>query len=67
MTLGKLIGYFVEAFEEDFKVQSAVDLRDLDVNEYGRLFGKLLEENKNLLPSQIIFITIQLDILRITI
>lgn len=51
--LGKLIGYFVEAFEESFKVQSSVDLRDLDVNEYGRLFGSLLKENKQLLPSQI--------------
>jgi hypothetical protein len=51
--IGKLIGYFVEAFEESFKVQSSVDLRDLDVNEYGRLFGKLLKENKDLLPSQI--------------
>lgn len=51
--IGKLIGYFVEAFEESFKVQSSVDLRDLDVNEYGRLFGELLKENKDLLPSQI--------------
>lgn len=51
--LGELIGYFVEAFEESFKVQSAIDFRDLDVNEYGRLFGKLLKKNKNLLPSQI--------------
>ena len=51
--LGKLIGYFVEAFEESFKVQSTVDLRDLDVNEYGRLFGNLLKENNKLLPSQI--------------
>jgi len=51
--LGKLIGYFVEAFEESFKVQSNIDLRDLDVNDYGRLFGNLLKENKKLLPSQI--------------
>jgi len=51
--LGKLIGYFVEAFEESFKVQSSVDIRDLDVNHYGRLFGSLLKENKDLLPSQI--------------
>ena len=51
--LGKLIGYFVEAFEESFKVQSSIDLRDLDVNEYGRLFGTLLKENNKLLPSQI--------------
>jgi len=54
--LGKLIGYFVEAFEESFKVQSRVDLRDLDVNEYGRLFGRLLKENKDLLPSQIFLV-----------
>jgi len=54
--LGKLIGYFVEAFEESFNVQSRVDLRDLDVNEYGRLFGRLLKENKDLLPSQIFLV-----------
>lgn len=51
--LGKLIGYFVEAFEESFKVQSSVDVRDLDVNDYGRLFGTLLKENERLQPSQI--------------
>ena len=51
--LGKLIGYFVEAFEESFKVQSSIDVRDLDVNDYGRLFGTLLKENKKLQPSQI--------------
>lgn len=54
--LGELIGYFVEAFEESFKVQSSIDLRDLDVNEYGRLFGKLLRKNKNIMPSQIILL-----------
>ena len=54
--LGKLIGYFVEAFEESFKVQSSVDLRDLDVNGYGRLFGTLLKENDKLLPSQILLL-----------
>lgn len=54
--LGELIGYFVEAFEETFKVQSSIDYRDIDVNFYGRLFGKLLKENKNLLPSQILLL-----------
>ena len=54
--LGKLIGYFVEAFEESFKVQSSVDVRDLDVNEYGRLFGDLLKENNKIMPSQIFLI-----------
>lgn len=54
--LGELIGYFVEAFEESFKVQSSIDYRDIDVNYYGRLFGKLLKENKDLLPSQILLL-----------
>jgi hypothetical protein len=64
--MGKLIGYFVEAFEENFKVQSSVDIRDLDVNDYGRLFGKLLQENKDLLPSQI-FLIRSIRFLRVTI
>ena len=64
--MGKLIGYFVEAFEESFKVQSSVDIRDLDVNDFGRLFGTLLKENKELLPSQI-FLLRSLRFLRVTI
>ena len=32
LKLGDVFGYFVEAFEEDFKAQSEVDLRDIDVN-----------------------------------
>ena len=63
--LGKLIGYFVEAFEESFKVQSSIDVRDLDVNEYGRLFGNLLKENNKLLPSQI-FLLRSLRFFRVT-
>lgn len=49
-------GYFVEAFEEDFKIQSKIDMRDLDVNYYGKIFGECLEENKKVLPSEIILI-----------
>ncbi len=64
--IGKVIGYFVEVFEESFKVQSSVDLRDLAVNEYGRLFGNLLKENKQLLPSQI-FLLRSLRFLRVII
>lgn len=63
--LGKLIGYFVEAFEESFKVQSSADLRDLDVNDYGRIFGEILKENKNALPSQF-FLLRSIRYLRIT-
>ena len=53
LDLADVFGYFVEVFEEDFKVQSDVDYRDIDVNWYGVLFGDMLETNKNLLPSQI--------------
>jgi hypothetical protein len=48
-----LIGYFVEVFEETFVVQGTVDFRDLDVDKMGKLFGILLKNNKNLLPSDI--------------
>ena len=54
--LSALIGYFVESFEESFKVQSKVDYRDLDVNWYGDQFVKLLNDNEELLPSQIMLI-----------
>ncbi len=51
--LGDLIGYFVEVFEQNFKVQSAVDPRDLHTNEFGDMFGEILKENKIVLPSQV--------------
>jgi hypothetical protein len=51
---GNLIGYFTEAFEEDFKVQSSIDYRDLEVNFLGKCFGKLLKDDKSILPSQIL-------------
>ena len=54
--LGELIGYFVEAFEEDFKVQSVADERDMDVNWYGKLFGEALDKNRKTLPSQVMVI-----------
>lgn len=54
--LGNLIGYFVEVFEESFKVQSSVDERDLLTNQLGNAFGALLKKNKNILPSQIIIL-----------
>jgi len=54
--LSDLIGYFVESFEESFKVQSKVDYRDLDVNRFGDLFGKLLRRNNKILPSQVMLI-----------
>jgi hypothetical protein len=51
---GNLIGNFIEAFEEDFKIQSSIDYRDLEVNFLGKCFGKLLKKDKSILPSQIL-------------
>ena len=56
LKLADVFGYFVEAFEEDFKAQSEVDFRDVDVNWYGVLFGEMLEINKSVLPSQVMAI-----------
>jgi len=56
LDLADVFGYFVETFEEDFKVDSKIDFRDMDVNWYGVLFGNLLEINKKILPSQIMLI-----------
>lgn len=56
LNLADVFGYFVESFEEDFKAQSKVDYRDMDVNWYGVLFGDMLEVNKKILPSQVMII-----------
>ncbi len=49
--LGDLIGYFVEVFEEEFKVQSVIDSRDMMTNKLGYIFGTYLKKNKNIQPS----------------
>jgi hypothetical protein len=50
---GAVFGYFVEVFEESFKLQSSVDERDLIINEIGKIFGKILKENRDVLPSSV--------------
>lgn len=54
--LGDLIGYFVESFENTFKIQSLIDERDLRTNKLGNIFGKLLRKNENALPSRLFLI-----------
>ena len=54
--LGDLIGYFVEVFEQSFKVQSSIDTRDLRTNKLGNIFGDILKKDKNVLPSQVMLI-----------
>lgn len=52
--LTDIIGYFVEAFEESFKVEGGFDVRDIRVNNLGKAFGKALDKNKRTLPSEIL-------------
>lgn len=52
--LSKFLGIFVEKFEESFYVQGGMDKRDLYVNGLGAKFGKELNRNNNLLPSEIL-------------
>lgn len=54
LDLSKLIGYFVEVFEQDFiPVGGKIDYRDLYVDVLGEYFGKILKKDKSILPSQI--------------
>ena len=52
----KFMGIFVELFEQGFKIQGAVDQRDIVADNLGELFGDVLKNNKNILPSQILSI-----------
>ena len=45
---------FVEKFEESFKVEGALDKRDIFVNRLGKKFGNKLRNNKNFLPSEVL-------------
>ena len=54
--LGDLIGYFVEVFEESFEVQNQVDPRDIQANQLGNLFGKIIKKHKNVMPSQVLIL-----------
>ncbi|GJQ64024.1 MAG: hypothetical protein SCALA702_30770 [Melioribacteraceae bacterium] len=52
--LSKFMGIFVEYFEDAFKVEGAVDSKDLSVNQLGEVFGVLLRDNPDLMPSEIL-------------
>jgi len=49
--ISKFLSLFVELFEDTFKIQGAIDNRDLIANNLGYHFGHELKENSNLLPS----------------
>lgn len=50
----KIIGIFVEEFEEKFYIQSSADPRDIAADELGEIFGKTLKKNKEVLPSEVL-------------
>ena len=52
--LSKFLGIFVEKFEETFYVEGAMDKRDLYVNGLGAKFGKDLNKNNTIFPSDIL-------------
>lgn len=53
--LSDFLGMFVESFENSFGV-SKIDQRDLTVNKLGSAFGKALNENPDLMPSQFLLL-----------
>lgn len=52
--ISKILGIFVELFEESFLVSGGLDSRDLTVNYLGEFFGKMLNKNNKLLPSEVL-------------
>lgn len=65
LELTSIIGYFVEVFEETFRV-SKIDVRDIRANHLGEIFGKQLLKDRNALPSKL-FIMYNLQNIRIRI
>ncbi len=51
--LSKFMGIFVELFEASFEVGGGLDRRDILTNHLGEMFGKELNKNAGLMPSQI--------------
>jgi hypothetical protein len=52
--LSKFLGILVELIEEAYSTGGSVDFRDITVNYLGELFGRLLNENENLFPSDVL-------------
>lgn len=50
----KIIGIFVEEFEEKFYIQSSADPRDIAADELGETFGKALKKECRVLPSEVL-------------
>lgn len=52
--LSKFMGIFVEIFEQTYTTEGVYSFKDIQINHFGELFGQALNENKNLLPSDVL-------------
>ncbi|MEG8947336.1 hypothetical protein [Rosettibacter firmus] len=52
--LSKLIGIFVETIEDAIFIDGSYDMRDILINYLGSLYGNVLRNKKNILPSDIL-------------
>ena len=50
------MGILIELFEETFKVEGYIDYRDLLADDLGTVFGDMLKNNNELMPSQVLII-----------
>ena len=52
--LSKFLGILVELIEDAFSAGGFIDFRDVTINHLGELFGTLLNDNENILPSDVL-------------
>ena len=52
--LSKFMGIFVELFEQSFKVDGALNTKDIYINHFGELFGEVLNKSPKAQPSDIL-------------
>lgn len=51
--ISKFMGMFVEIFENTFKIDGKLDLRDFRANNLGELFGSIITKNNRIMPSRV--------------
>jgi hypothetical protein len=52
--LSKFLGILVELIEDAFSKDGKIDWKDIIVNHLGELYGRLLDENEDILPSEVL-------------
>ncbi|MBN2570561.1 MAG: hypothetical protein JXA68_00415 [Ignavibacteriales bacterium] len=54
--ISEFLGILVELFEDSFKIEGRLDLRDLYINRLGSFYGEILDDKPELLPSEMFLI-----------